>query len=49
LRRLASPALHGAQDSAHDVEFIAIELGAIEQAAQAFHEVSGTILKIDFV
>ena len=35
LRRLAPPALHRAQDAAHDVEFIAVELGAVEQSAQA--------------
>ena len=49
LRGLTPPALHRAQDAAHDVEFVAVELGAVEQSAQPFHEVAGTIVEIDLV
>src|SRR6202042_3958832 len=49
LRGLAAPALHGTQDSAQDVEFIAVELRAVEQAPQPLHQMAGPILEIDFI
>ena len=46
---LAPPPLHGAQDAAHDIELVAIELRAIEEPPQPLHQVPGTVLEIDFV